>query len=51
MNILFVVALILFAVAGLTPVFEWNLGRFDPISWGLAALAGGFLWPIGVRHR
>lgn len=51
--IFYVVAAVLFALAGLTPVFHWNLGSFDVIAWGLCALAlghcvGGSLF--GVRR-
>ena len=50
MNIAFLVSLLCFVLAGLAPILEFSLGRFDAIAWGLAALALGFLWPIGVRR-
>jgi hypothetical protein len=49
-NIFFVIALFLFALAGLAPLFEFELGKFDAVACGLAALALGFLWPVGVRR-
>jgi hypothetical protein len=49
-NLAFVAALICFAVAALAPLFDWALGDFHAIAWGLAALAVGFLWPVGVRR-
>ena len=39
--IFYVIAAVLFAIAGLTPVFNWNLGEFNVIAWGLCALALG----------
>lgn len=50
MNVSFIVALFCFLLAALAPLFEWNLGDFHAIAWGLAALTLGFLWPFGVRH-
>ncbi len=50
MNLAFIVALFCFLLAALAPLFEWNLGDFHAIAWGLAALALGFLWPVGVRR-
>jgi hypothetical protein len=50
MNIAFLVAVILFTLAGLAPLLDFSLGSFDAIAWGLAALATGFLVPIGVRR-
>ena len=41
--IFFVIAAILFAIAGLNPFAHWDLGRFDPVAWGLCALALGHL--------
>jgi len=50
MNFLFLISLVCFVLAGLAPVLDFDLGRFDAIAWGLAALAAGFLWPVGVRR-
>lgn len=50
MNILFLISTVIFVIAGLAPILEFDLGRFDAIAWGLAALAAGFLWPVGVRR-
>jgi hypothetical protein len=49
-NIAFLISLICFLLAALAPIFEYSLGKFDAIAWGLAALAAGFLVPWGVRH-
>lgn len=50
MNIAFVIALVLFVIAALAPLFDWALGDFHAVAWGLAAMAAGFLWPVGVRR-
>jgi len=50
MNIAFLVALVCFILAGLAPILEFDLGQFHAIAWGLAAMACGFIWPIGVRR-
>lgn len=50
MNISFLVALICFLIAALASPLGFSLGEFDPIAWGLAALAFGFLAPWGVRR-
>jgi len=41
--VFFFVAAVLFAVAGLTPVFDWDLGEFHVIAWGLTSLALGLV--------
>jgi hypothetical protein len=50
MNIAFIVAVVCFVLAGLAPILGFDLGKFHAIAWGLAALAVGFLWPVGVRR-
>ncbi|MCA1842352.1 MAG: hypothetical protein LC792_04025 [Actinobacteria bacterium] len=50
MNLAFLASFILFLIAALAGLFGWNLGQLDATAWGLAALALGFLWPVGVRH-
>jgi hypothetical protein len=49
-NIAFVVALVCFLIAALAPLFDWALGDFNALAWGLAALTVGFLWPAGMRR-
>lgn len=46
------VAVVLFAIGGLAPVFEWDLGEFSPLYWGLTAFAFSFLVPgvVGVAR-
>lgn len=51
MNLSFAAALFCFLLAALAPIFDWSLGEFHAIAWGLAALALGVLWPVGVRRR
>lgn len=50
MNLSFLAALFCFLLAALAPLFGWDLGDFHAVAWGLAALALGFLWPVGVRR-
>lgn len=45
--VFFVIAAVLFALAGLTPVFDWDLGEFHTIAWGLTSLALGLV----VLHK
>jgi hypothetical protein len=51
MNLAFIAALFCFLIAALASLFGWSLGEFNAIAWGLAALALGLLWPVGVRRR
>lgn len=40
----FLVAVFCFLIAALAPVFNWNLGDFNAIAWGLVATALGLLF-------
>lgn len=51
MNLSFIAALVFFLLAALAPILSFDLGKFDAIAWGLAAIALGLLWPVGVRRR
>jgi hypothetical protein len=53
MNVSFLIAFICFLIGALAGIFEWNLGEFDAIAWGLAFLALGHLWiwHINVGNR
>lgn len=46
-------AVFFFVIGGLAPVFEWDLGEFNPLYWGLAAFAFSFLVPgvMALRNR
>ena len=44
------IAVVLFAIGGLAPVFEWDLGEFSPLYWGLVAFAFSFLAPGVVAY-
>ena len=39
---LIVFALACFLVAALAPIFQWNLGKFNAIAWGL------FAWLLAI---
>lgn len=44
------ISVFLFAIGGLAPVFEWDLGEFSPLYWGLASFAFSFLVPGVVAY-
>lgn len=39
----YLIAVVLFLIAGLAVPMEWDLGDFHAIAWGLAALSLGHL--------
>lgn len=41
--LLLVFAVFSFLLEALTPVFDWDLGDFNAIAWGLTGFAGSFL--------
>lgn len=41
--LLLVFAVFSFLLEALAPVFEWNLGEYNAIAWGLAGFAASFL--------
>jgi hypothetical protein len=55
LNLLFIVSAFCFLIAALAPIFDWALGDFNAIAWGLFALVVGMLWayevPVGRRNR
>lgn len=51
MNIAFVAALICFLIAALAPLFDWALGDFNALAWGLAALTVALGWPAAAARR
>jgi phage shock protein PspC (stress-responsive transcriptional regulator) len=44
------IAVVLFVIGGLAPVFDWDLGEFSPLYWGLAAFAFSFLAPGVIAY-
>ncbi len=39
---LIVAALLCFLIAALSPIFNWSLGKFSALAWGL------FLWLLAI---
>lgn len=51
MNLSIMVSIFIFLIAALAPLFEWNLGDFHAIAWGLFFFALGHIWPYVVGPR
>lgn len=51
MNLSLLISFICFLVGALASLFEWNLGEFEPVLWGLTFLALGFLWPFSIGRQ
>lgn len=43
-------AVFIFFVGALAPIFNWNLGDFSPLYWGLGFFALSFLIPGVVAY-
>lgn len=41
--LLLLLAVLFFLLEALRPLFDWDLGDFHAIAWGLAALSASFL--------
>lgn len=40
-----VLAVFIFLIGALTPMFHWDLGNFSPLYWGLTFFSFSFLVP------
>lgn len=40
-----ILAVFIFLIGALTPIFHWDLGNFSPLYWGLTFFAFSFLVP------
>lgn len=45
------IAVVIFLIGALAPVFTWDLGRFSVLYWGLFFFALSFLVPAVATYR
>lgn len=44
MNLAIIISAFIFLIGALAPLFDWNLGDFNYLAWGLFAFALGHIW-------
>ena len=47
MNLAIFVSFVIFLIGALAGLFEWSLGDFDPLMWGLVFFSFGHLGAVG----
>jgi hypothetical protein len=45
-----IVAVFIFLIGALAPIFTWDLGSFSPLFWGLFFFAFSFLAPTVISY-
>lgn len=51
MNLAIIISIFIFLIGALAPLFQWHLGKFDPLMWGLVAFAFGHIWTYLVPRN
>jgi hypothetical protein len=46
-----ILAVFIFLIGALAPVFKWTLGEFSPLYWGLLFFSLSFLVPDVIAYR